>query len=40
MKAGQNIGTPLSYAVSIKEPFFLELDLRYFPNSSMNSLEV
>ena len=40
MKAGQNIGTFLSYAVSINEFFFLEFVFKYFPSSLINSLEV
>jgi hypothetical protein len=40
VNAGQNIGTSLSKAVSIKEPFFLELVFRYLPISLINSLDV
>ena len=40
VKAGQNIGTLLSKATSIKEFFFFPFDFKYFPSSTMNSLEV
>ena len=33
VKAGQNIGTLLSYAVSIKEFFYFALDFKYLPIS-------
>ena len=39
VKAGQNIGTLLSYANSIKEFFFLAFFFKYFPISLINSLD-